>query len=135
LHCRSEYLSGSNKRVAKFLPRFDRPYAVIYMHPEASTVTLDLPNQPTAFPTFHIHLVKPFIPNDDEKFPHRAVSVSDSSEFFVESILDHKPWGRGYQYLVKFQGFPDSFNRWLSGKDLENDSTLDLYHETLPDAS
>ena len=28
LHCRSEYLSGNGKRVAKFLPRFDGPYPV-----------------------------------------------------------------------------------------------------------
>jgi len=62
LHRRSEYLSGNGKRVAKFLPRFDGPYPVIDTHPEASTVTLDLPNQPNVFPTFHIHLIKPFIP-------------------------------------------------------------------------
>jgi len=57
LHRRSEYLSGNGKRVAKFLPCFDRPYPVVDTHPEASTVTLDLPNQPNAFPTFHIHLI------------------------------------------------------------------------------
>ncbi len=104
-------------------------------HPEASTVTLDLPNQPNAFPTFHIHLVKPFIQNDDEKFPHRATRVTETSEFFVDSIIDHKPWGRGNQYLVKFQGYPDSFNWWLSGKDLENDTALDLYLASLPTSS
>ncbi len=135
LHRRSEYLSGNGKRVAKFLPRFDGPYPVIDTHPEASTVTLDLPNQPNVFPTFHIHLIKPFIPNDDNKFPHRAVRVTDTSEFFVETIIDHKPWGRGNRYLVKFQGYPDSFNRWLSGKDLENDSSLDVYLKSLPPCS
>jgi len=61
------------------LPRFDGPYPVIDTHPEASTVTLDLPNQPNAFPTFHIHLVKPFLTNDDEKFPNRAVRIMDTS--------------------------------------------------------
>ena len=96
LHRRSEYLSGNGKRVAKFLPRFDGPYAVVDTHPEASTVTLDLLNQPNIFPTFHINLVKPYLPNDDEKFPHRMIRITNSSEFFVESILDHKPWGRGH---------------------------------------
>ena len=136
LHRRSEYLSGNGKRVAKFLPRFDGPYLVIDTRPKASTVTLDLPNQPNAFPTFHIHLVKPFIPNDDVKFPHRATHVTENSKFFVDSIVDHKPWGRGNRYLVKFQGYPDSFNRWLSGKDLvENDTALDLYLTSLSTSS
>jgi len=127
LHRRSEYLAGNGKRVAKFLPRFDGPYAVVDTFPESSTVTLDLPNLPSTFPTFHIHLVKPFVPNDDIKFPNRSVTVDDSMEFFVDSILDHKTWGRGRRYLVKFQGYPDSFNRWLSGKDLEGDSALENY--------
>jgi len=117
--------------VAKLLPHFDGPYPVIDTHPEASTVTLDLPNQPNAFPTFHIHLIKPFLPNDDEKFPHRAVRIADSSEFFVESILDHRPQGQGNQYLVKFQGYPNFFNRWLSDKELENDTALELYLDSL----
>ena len=85
--------------------------------------------------TFHIHLVKPFLSNDDEKFPNRAVRIMDTSEFFVDSILDHKSWGRGNRYLVRFQGYPDSFNRWLSGKELENDSALEQYLADLPPAA
>lgn len=77
-----------------------------------------MPNQPAVFPTFHINLVKPFVPNDDIKFPHRAVGINDDQEFFVEVVIDHKVWGRGHRYLVKFQGYPESYNRWLSGKDL-----------------
>ena len=64
-----------------------------------------------------------------------AINDSDSSEFFVDSILDHKPWGYGHRYLVKFQGFPDSFNCWLSGKELDGDSALDLYRNSLPTTS
>jgi hypothetical protein len=73
-------------------------------------------------------LVKPFIPNDDDRYPHRVVSIKDDQEFFVEKILDHKTWGRGRRYLVKFQGYPDAYNRWLSGKDLEDDTALANYH-------
>jgi hypothetical protein len=84
LHRRSEYLSGDGKRVAKFLPRFDGPYAVVDTHSEASTVTLDLPNQPQIFPTFHINLVKPFLPNDDDKFPI-VQSASPNLQNFLSS--------------------------------------------------
>ncbi len=84
------------------------------------------------FPTFHINLVKPFLSNNDNKFSHCAIRTTDSSEFFVESILDHKPWGRGHQYLVKFRGYPDSFDCWLSSKDLQDDSALASYLLTIP---
>jgi len=125
-HC-SEYLSGNGKRVAKFLPRFDSPYAVVDTFPEASTVTLDLPNLPSMFPTFHIHLVKPFIPNDDNKFPNWASQLDENVEFFVENIINHKRWGRSKRYLVKSQGFPDFYNHWLLGKKLDGDSALEAY--------
>jgi hypothetical protein len=50
-----------------------------------------------------------------------------NQEFFVDKIIDHKPWGRGRRHLVSFQGYPDTFNRWLSGSDLEGDSELAKY--------
>ena len=102
---------------------------VLDVHPTASTVTLDLPYS-NIFPTFHISLVKPFCPNDNEAYPHWA--IDDQQEFFVESIIDHRIWGRGHQYLVKFQGYPDTYNRWISGKELEGDSALVDYLSSLP---
>jgi len=131
LHRRSAFISAEGKRAAKFFPRFDGPYAVVNIFPESSTVTLDLPNQPSVFPTFHTSLIKPFLPNDNIKFPHRSVEVNENQEFFIESIIDHKIWGRGHRYLVKFQGYPDSFNRWLSGSDLEGDTALADYQSKL----
>ena len=60
LHRRREYVSSNGKRAAKFIARLDGPYAVTDVHSSASTVTLDLPDSPNIFPTFHISLVKPF---------------------------------------------------------------------------
>jgi hypothetical protein len=125
LHRRKEYLSQNGKQAAKFIARFDGPYAVIDTHPSASTVTLDLPSSPNIFPTFHISLIKPFHPNNDIEYPHRA--INDQQEFFVESIIDHRSRGRGHQFLVKFQGYPDFYDRWISGRELANDSALNHY--------
>ena len=97
LHRRREYVSSNGKRAAKFIARFDGPYAVTDVHSSASTVTLDLPDSPNIFPTFHISLVKPFRPNDDIVYPHRA--IDDLQEFFVEAIIDHRTRGRGRQYI------------------------------------
>jgi len=132
LHRRHEYISANGKRAAKFIAHFDGPYAVIDVHPTASTVTLDLPYS-NIFPTFHISLVKPFQPNDDMTYPHQA--INDQQEFFVESIIDHRTRGCGHQYLVKFQGYTDIYDRWISGKELEGDSALSDYLSSLPNPS
>jgi hypothetical protein len=46
-------MEKENGRVAKFMPYFDGPYTIIDTHPETSNYTLDLPNSPNIFPTFH----------------------------------------------------------------------------------
>jgi hypothetical protein len=126
LHHRQNYMRNGMS-MAKFLPRFNGPYIVVNTHEDASTVTLNLPNDPSAFPTFHISLVKPFQLNDDQKYPHRFIPLGDNQEFWVDKIIDHKPWGHSQCYLVSFQGYPDSFNCWLSGSNLEGNSALAKY--------
>jgi hypothetical protein len=69
LHRRKDYKNKNQHRAAKFMPRFDGPYQVIDVHNDASTVTLDMPNAPNLFPTFHTSNIKPWQPNDDDKYP------------------------------------------------------------------
>ena len=57
---RVEYKSQDNLRVAKFMPRFDGPYRITTTDKKHSTVTLDLPNSPHAFPIFHTSELLPF---------------------------------------------------------------------------
>ena len=65
LNCCKEYKNKSQCRAAKFFPRFDGPHLIIDMHPDASTVTLDMPNAPNLFPTFHTSNIKPWFPNNN----------------------------------------------------------------------
>ena len=96
LNRRRDYKLKGHKRAAKFMPRFDGPYIVVDTHLEASTITLDMPNAPNLFPTFHTSHVKPWNSNDDSKFPSRTVEkpgpidVDGVEEFLVDSIIDHK---------------------------------------------
>ncbi|KIM80242.1 hypothetical protein PILCRDRAFT_73495, partial [Piloderma croceum F 1598] len=53
----------------KFFPRYDSPYTVIDTHPETSNYTLELPNSPNTFPTFHSSELKPHFTNDCSLFP------------------------------------------------------------------
>ena len=105
-----EYKNSDDTRVAKFMPRYDGPYVITGTNNEASTVTLDIPNQPNVFPTFHTSLIKPFYNNNNDKFPSRRsrtlekpgpIEVDGELEYYVDKILDHKKIGKGFHYLVR----------------------------------
>src|SRR5277367_4621227 len=104
------------------MPRFDGPYLVTDIHPDASTVTLETPNAPNLFPTFHTSLVRSFKPNDDSKYPSRTleepgpIEVDGEEEYFVERIIDHKKIGRGFKYLVRWRGYGPEEDRWIAGR-------------------
>jgi hypothetical protein len=133
LNRRREYKNGEDTRVAKFMPRYDGPYIVVSANTNSSTVTLDIPNQPMVFPTFHTSLVKPFYDNDNNKFPGRTlekpgpIEVDGEEEYFVEKILDHKKIGKGHRYLVRWRGYGSSDDRWIRGAELEDNIALDKY--------
>ena len=139
LHRRNEYKTKGQHRAAKFMPRYDGPYQIIDVHQDASTVTLEMPNAPNLFPTFHASNVKPWFPNDDNKYPSRTleqpgpIDVNGSEEFLVDSIIDHKKIGRGYRYLVHFKGYGPENDRWITGKELENNEALEIYWKNNPD--
>ena len=106
--CR-EYKSQGELRVAKFMPRYDGPYLVVDVHEAASIVTLDIPNAPNIFPTFHTSHIKPFKKNDNSKWPSWTlekpgpVSLNDPSEYLVDRIIDHKKIGKNNaKYLVQW---------------------------------
>ena len=120
------------------MPRFDGPYLIINTHPEASTITLNMPNTPNLFPTFHISNVKPWYPNDNTKYPSclleqpGPIDVNRSEEFLVNTILDHKKIGRGFHYLVHFMGYGAEHDRWIAGWELKDNEVLDIYWKNNP---
>jgi hypothetical protein len=95
LHRRQEYKSKHEKQAAKFFLRFDGPYTIVKSHPEFSTYTLDLPNSPLVFPTFHASQLKRFIANDSTLFPSRdhpcpgpVVTADGIEEYKIDKIID-----------------------------------------------
>jgi hypothetical protein len=138
LNRRKDYKLKGQHRAAKFFPRFDGPYIIVDVHENASTVTIDMPNAPNLFPTFHTSNLKPWLPNDDKKFPSRTldqpgpVDVNGTQEFVVDSILDHRKIGKGFRYLVHFQGYGSEHDRWIAGRELDNNEALDIYWKDNP---
>lgn len=119
-HRRHDYAQGKSGRVAKFMPRFDGPYLVTYSNPELSSYTLDIPNSPSCFNTFHISELHKFIPNDKDLFPSRDhprpgpdVTEEGLEEHVIDCILDERRRGCGFQYLTRWVGFSKSDDKWL----------------------
>ena len=138
LNRRKEYKSQGEVRVAKFMPRFDGPYLVVDTHEDASTVTLDIPNAPNIFPTFHTSHIKPFKQNDDTKWPARTLDkpgpilVNGIPEHVVDKIIDHKKVGKSnIKYLVRWSGYGPEDDQWISARDLEDNIALDEYLASL----
>ena len=134
LNRRREYKSQGELRVAKFMPRYDGPYLVVEVHEAASTVTLDIPNAPNIFPTFHTSHIKPFKENDNSKWPSRTlerpgpVSPENPSDYLVDRIIDHKKIGKsGAKYLVRWVGYGPEDDQWISGRELDDNEALDKY--------
>ena len=73
-HCRWEYIQAKLGHMAKFIPRFDSPFIVTKVNPTKSSYTLELPNKPNRFTSFHSSLLHQFVPNDNNLFPSRKLS-------------------------------------------------------------
>jgi hypothetical protein len=134
-HRRREYLNGDNKRVAKFMPRFDGPYTIVSANPESSTYTLDLPEHTNVYPTFHVSELKKHVPNNADLFPSRElqrpgpiITASGTEEWEIERILDKRSRGRGYQYLIRWRGYGPEGDVWVPGNELEGTSVLQDYN-------
>jgi hypothetical protein len=131
---RRVFKKAGEKRVAKFMPRYDGPYIVTRVHRDASTVTIEMPNAPNTYATFHTSQILPFHDNDKELFPSRELAqpppvVADDGEqeWFVDCIIDSKRRGVGWQYLVHYTGYGPEHDRWMSGTELKNNAALDVW--------
>ena len=128
---RHEFKAAGDKRVAKFMARHTGPFRITEIDEEHSTVTLDLPNSANFYPVFHTSEVIPFIENDDDLFPSRArhkpspVVIEGAEEHFVDCIVAARRRGRGWQYLVRWQGEGSEGDVWLPQREIEDCEALD----------
>lgn len=133
LNRRKEFTNTGKRRVAKFIPRYDGPYEIVNAHSETSNYTLDMPNSPNTFPTFHAGVLKKFVSNDPQLFPSRELNkpepviVDGEEEHFIEAIVDERRRGRGYQYLVSWVGEGPEQNRWIAGSGVNDTEALDIW--------
>jgi hypothetical protein len=126
------WLEGKNLRIsqptAKLAPRRHGPFRVIKVLSPVS-YQLALPTQWSIHPVFHIDLLTPYRetithgPNYQRPPPDL---VDGAEEYSVEKILDSRKFGRRrrLQYLVKWEGYPDSDNMWVDKDDVFADDKV-----------
>ena len=135
------WLEGRNLRTnqptAKLAARRHGPFPVEQVLSPV-TYKLSLP------PTWNIHLVfhtdlltpyreTPFHGRNYERPPPDL--VTNQEEYEVEKVLDARHYRRKKtrQYLVKWKGYPDSDNEWVSQEDMSADKAIREYEEGLRD--
>ena len=75
------------------------------------TYRLQLPTSWGIHNVFHATLLKPYRENETygQNFPEPPPELVEGEEVYeIETILNHRKRGRGYQYYVKWQGYPIS---------------------------
>jgi hypothetical protein len=98
---------------------------------------LALPTQWSIHPVFHIDLLTPYRetithgPNYQRPVPDL---VDGEEEYAVEKILDSRKFGRRrrLQYLVKWEGYPDSDNMWVDKDDVFADDKVREFKTSNP---
>ncbi|GAA5994209.1 hypothetical protein JCM11641_002880 [Rhodosporidiobolus odoratus] len=105
-------------RSAKLFPRYDGPYPVVTAFPDQSLYHLQLGPDDHSFPKFHISKLRRYVPNDDDAYPNRtpprpeAIKVDGVEEYVVEKVVDERKRRGKWEFLVKWEGYPDAENTW-----------------------
>ena len=122
---RRDYKATGDNRTAKLMPRSDGPFQVIQAFPERSVYTLQLPGDTQTFPGFHASQLRRYRDNDDLLYPSRALErppavqgEGEEQEWELESIVDRRRRGRGWQYRVQFRGWGAEDEQWRSRREL-----------------
>jgi hypothetical protein len=132
-HRRREF----RKKAAKFFPHWDGPYKIIKSHPESSSYSLKLPPGRNNFPMYYASELKLHVPNDTALFPSWVHSQPGSIltpdglyEHEIESILNARPRGCSYQFLVRWKGYGPEDDKWLPASLLQDCEALDIWYDS-----
>ena len=91
------------------------------------TYRLKLPTSWKIHNVFHATLLQPYIKNEiyGNNYPRPLPELLEGEEVYeVETILKHRRRGRGYQYYVKWKGYPITEATWESETAFSDDGNM-----------
>jgi hypothetical protein len=135
------WLEGTNIKTthpkAKLTPQHHRPFKILNTTPTNSQ--LQLPQHWHIYPIFHNSLLIPYTitpkhgPNYTQ--PPPIIVDSEDKHYEVETVLNVRttPNQCDMQYLVKWKGYPNSENFWVSTTGMKHIMALveDFHHQHL----
>jgi len=109
-------------RSKKMAPKREGPFEITEVIGPLS-YRLKLPEQWKLHDVFHATLLSPYTETEVHGPNHMKPTpdlVEGEEEYEVEAIIAHRKRGTGYQYLVKWKGYPTSDNSWEPARHLTN---------------
>ena len=121
-------IPGTTKKLS---PRFIGPFPVESIISPV-TVRLTLPSHFRIHPVFHVSQVKPVATcshTTPEPTPPEPVTLSDGDQaWIINKVLDVRRYGRGFQYLIDWLGYPPEARSWVPrGYFADNSALLEFY--------
>ena len=73
-------------------------------------------------PTFHVGLLKCYIPGGDGQVRNTtpAIEAEDNQEYEVEKIVEEQGTGRCKKYRIRWLGYDETHDSWLTREELQN---------------
>jgi len=130
----TRHFSVGTGRVKKLAPKWIGPFKIVEKHANGSAYKLELPESlKNLHHTFHVSLLKRYHPDTStkQKSPPAPLDFEDGTrEYEIESLLGHRRYRNQRQYLVKWKGYDDVDNSWLSASEIHTELRKE-YHDQL----
>lgn len=116
-------------------PKFIGPYTIDrVMNPSA--VRLCLLRSLNVHPVFHVSLLKPVVNSPQQSStppPPSPCLIDGHPAYTVDRILDVHRRGRGYQYLVDWEGYGPEERQWIGLSLILDPQLLRDFYSRFPD--
>jgi hypothetical protein len=111
----------ADNKFRKLQPRFIGPFKISKVI-TPTAYRLDLPETFKIHPVFHVSLLRRYHTENDRSQDTNFLDFipSDSIEYEVEEILNHRIRRGKRQYLIKWLGYPQDDNTWEPEENLLN---------------